>query len=420
MNTASERNGTLKNRQPDMTRQDGVATLVVTIMLAIIMAIGTLTVSRISVMEQRITGNDIRAREVQEAAEAGLEYAVAWARDHAINATITCSPSSAPTGCPSNLTDVYLDSDKSTTGEQYNFTLQYTKGSNFTQIISTAMGVSDPTISARSETWIKQIPRPLFAGGATMPPPWVMAGCVIQQPTGNPQTYLLHDEGRALLNGKDCTGYNQQGHLDINTWTDEDADLVKDDGDDTSPLDTFPTGTFDCQGTNCAWNQSFGMPLAEAKLIAEYANHSYTSTIPCGPAQTSPSIYVINNGGPITPAEISGNCSGNGVDSETIGAPTQPILMIIPAYAGCPSMAGGVTIYGIVYYESPTACATNGWGGATIYGSVIWEGDVYKPNANSEFIEVDYQNAGLGNDLNVIFNTGPDDVIRIPGTWKDF
>lgn len=419
MNPSSKRDGSLKNRHSGITAQAGVATLVVTIMLSIIMAIGMLTVSRLSVMEQRITANDIRAREVQEAAEAGLEYAVAWAGDHAINGTITCSPSSAPSGCPTNLSNVYLSSDKSTSGEQYTFTLQFTKGTNFTHILSTAMGVSDPTISARGETWIKQIPRPLFAGGATMPPPWVMAGCITKPPTGTPDMYLALTGGKAAYNGKDCSGYNQQGHLDMSVWSDADGDLVKDPGEEIPDQATFSSEQFNCTGSNCAWNFSFQMSLADAKQIAQDAGHTYTTSIPCGPASSAPSIYVVNNGGPINTSDISGNCTGNGINGTTIGAPKQPILLIFPSSTGCPKLNGGITIYGIVYYESTSSCASNGWGGATIYGSVIWEGDVEKPNANSQFIEVDYQNAGLG-DLNEVFNMGPDDVIRIPGTWKDF
>ncbi|MBK1619043.1 hypothetical protein CKO42_11495 [Lamprobacter modestohalophilus] len=76
-----------------------------------------------------------------------------------------------------------------------------------------------------------------------------------------------------------------------------------------------------------------------------------------------------------------------------------------------------MTVYGIIYFETTTSCDTNGWGGMTVYGSVIWEGDVYKPNANTEFVEVDYQLLG---DLNDVFNMHLDSAAYVPGTWKDF
>jgi Tfp pilus assembly protein PilX len=64
------------------SRQQGAATLIVVLVLAMIMGVAALTTTRTGVMEQKITGNDLRAREAQEAAEAGLEYGVAWAGKH--------------------------------------------------------------------------------------------------------------------------------------------------------------------------------------------------------------------------------------------------------------------------------------------------------------------------------------------------
>ena len=54
-----------------------------------------------------------------------------------------------------------------------------------------------------------------------------------------------------------------------------------------------------------------------------------------------------------------------------------------------------------------------------MYGSVIWEevNVVGKPNANPEFIEVNY---GSGDTLNDSFHMTINDAARLPGTWKDF
>jgi len=106
--------------------------------------------------------------------------------------------------------------------------------------------------------------------------------------------------------------------------------------------------------------------------MAAAAGHTYTGSIPCGPAASSPSIYLVNNSGPFNGADISGSCTGTGVDSDTIGAPSQPVILIIPSTAGCPNLMGGHHLWHI-YYESTTACASQGWGGATVYGSVIWK-----------------------------------------------
>jgi Tfp pilus assembly protein PilX len=395
-------------------RQHGAAALLMVMILAIVMAIISLTTVRTGVMEQKIVGNDLRAREAQEAAEAGLEYGVGWAKNNSISTTVSCSSGSLPTGCPTALTTVTGTS----TGESYAYTLTFTKGTDSIKVTSSAQGVADNSIAATSEAFVKQIPIGLFDAGATMPPPWVIAGCITNAPTGTPNTFVLDASNNAVISGTSSDpACLPQGHLDITVWTDTNGNGIKDAGEVGSAT-TFNKGSFPgCPGTNCAWNYIFKMDLQDAKDLATAAGHVYAGSIPCGPAASSPSIYIINNGGPINSGDISGSCTGTGVDSTTIGAPSQPIILIIPSANGCPKFNGGVTIYGIIYFESATECASNGWGGATVYGSVIWEGDVDKPNANSEFIEVDWEDDG---ELNTVFNLGVDDATRIPGTWKDF
>jgi Tfp pilus assembly protein PilX len=124
-------------------RQQGAATLFVVMMLAIIMAVISLTTARTGLMEQKVTGNDLRAREVQEAAEAGLEYGIGWAKHNSLPNTVTCSSGSLPLGCPTALTTV----TGSSTGESYFYTLTYTKGIDSIKITSTAQGVNDGSIA---------------------------------------------------------------------------------------------------------------------------------------------------------------------------------------------------------------------------------------------------------------------------------
>ncbi len=398
---------------PAFLRQRGAATLLVVMMLLIGMALLTLTTSRTGIMEQKITGNDIRAKDVQEAAEAGLEYGIAWAKDpeNSIDADINC-PGGA--NCPTLPTIT-----NSTSGEVYSISaLSFVKGTDYIKVTATAQG-TDTSITATSESFIKQLAKPLFKGDAVSPPPWVTAGCITTAATGTPSTFLLDSTAPAVISGSSSdAGCLPQGHLNVSTWTDDNGNGVLDNGENGSSA-PFNTGTFSgCPATNCAWKQYFQVSLADAKHSAIDAGHGYSGNIPCGAADSAPSIYVINNGGPINSGDISGSCSGVGVDGTTIGAPGKPILLIVPSSAGCPKFNGGVTIYGIVYYESTTACASQGWGGATIYGAVIWEGDVDKPNANSKFIHVNY--GGSGADLDISFGTGVDDATRIPGTWKDF
>jgi hypothetical protein len=450
-------------------RQQGAATLIVTMVLAIVMAVISLSTARIGIMEQKITGNDIRAREAREAAEAGLEYGLAYATKsewveeggfyqpvHALKwgapdedtgeKIFACGDSGeieTSEDCPELTLPA---SDLTTSGETYTLSeLVYTEipaafAGPAIRVKSVARN-ADNSITATSEMFIVSraptdfVPPEAGPTGFSMPPPWVIAGCITSAPTGQPDTFLLSATDIAVATGSttydpaDPNGCLDPGHLSVGTWIDANNNGVMDDGESTADSTTFNRTTFDelCSIPNnnhCAWNYAFnGASLDTAIAAAESAGNIFTSNIPCGAPSGVP-IYLIHQGGNINSGSISGDCSGVGVNDKTIGTPSTPIILIVPSAYGCPKFNGGVTIYGIVYFESTTACAANGWGGADIYGSVIWEGDVDKPNANSNFIAVDFSNDGaLKNILyppDVLPETLPYTISVIPGTWKDF
>jgi len=167
------------------TRQHGAATLVVVLVLAMIMVVVSITTARTGIMEQKMTGNDLRAREAQEAAEAGLEYGIAWAsKNYIMGDVLTCTTANEP-NCP-----VHSPVSGFSTSETYSYTLIFTKvtvticsdptyttesscvGSNGTwestlliRVQSTSQGNADKNISAKAETFIKQDSFDLFDSG---------------------------------------------------------------------------------------------------------------------------------------------------------------------------------------------------------------------------------------------------------------
>jgi Tfp pilus assembly protein PilX len=396
-------------KTPAQTKQRGAATLIVVMILLFGMTIISLTASRSGLMEQKITGNDIRAREAQEAAEAGLEYGVSWAGKNIIGTNITC-PGAA--GCPGLQTIT-----GSSSGETYSISsLVFTLSPPYVKVTATAQA-TDTSITATSESYVSQVSNNLFNTNASSPPPWIMAGCLQSAPSNN--VYLLGATDTVVTDG---TSINASclplTSLIVSTWADSNNSNSFDAGEQGANTSAYNKVTF----TGSAWDFLFQMTLADAKTQATNANHVYAGAIPCG-ATSSPAIYVINNAGPIDSADMTGSCSGTGLDNNTIGAPGKPILLIIPSASGCPSFAGGVggiTIYGIVYYESTTACATvgNGWGGAKIHGSVMWEGSVNTINANSNFVEINYGSSGWI--LDNAFQMGVFNANRLSGTWNDF
>ncbi|MDO9167811.1 MAG: pilus assembly PilX N-terminal domain-containing protein [Methylobacter sp.] len=450
------------------SRQQGAATLIVVLVLAMIMGVATLTTTRTGIMEQRITGNDIRAREARESAEAGLEFALAYATQsdwvpdgshyalvHSLKwgplvndeRTFACGPDTpAPSAdCP----DLALPgSGMTSSGETYTLgELVYTEipasfSGSAIRVKSVARN-ADNSITATSEMFIvsqtpvNSTPPEVGPTGFTMPPPLVTAGCITSAPTGTPDTFLLSAGDTAVISGSatydpdNPSACLPQGHLDVGTWNDANNNGVMDSGEYAENSTTFKRGQFEpdlCpvpNTNNCAWNQAFnGGSLTAAKAAATSAGNIFTSDIPCGAPSAGVPIYLIHQSGNINWGAISGSCSGVGVNDKTIGTPGTPVILIVPSAYGCPKLNGGIVIYGIVYFESTTACASNGWGGADIYGSVIWEGDVDKPNANSKFIAVDFSNNGAINNIlyppDVLPDPLPYAISAIPGTWKDF
>ncbi|OOV87134.1 pilus assembly PilX family protein [Oceanospirillum linum] len=63
--------------------QAGLATLIFTVVLLVSLTIMTFLSARTLLMEQAVSGNENRSRELEYAAEAGLEYGIAWLNRYA-------------------------------------------------------------------------------------------------------------------------------------------------------------------------------------------------------------------------------------------------------------------------------------------------------------------------------------------------
>ena len=72
----------IRERQPRLARQHGLALLATALVLLFIATGVTLFAARVGVMDQRISGNQYRSQEAFEAAEAGVEYGIAYVSTH--------------------------------------------------------------------------------------------------------------------------------------------------------------------------------------------------------------------------------------------------------------------------------------------------------------------------------------------------
>ncbi len=375
-------------REPKLKpKQQGAATLLVVLVLAAIMAVISLATTNTGLIEQKLVGNDLRAREVQEASAAGLGYGIAWAKKNSLplttgNSLVCSSSGSLPQGCPTALTTV----TGSSTGESYSYTLTYYQGPDGIQVTSAAQGINDNSIQAISEEWITQISY-LTANGLSAPP--IVVNGSLSGVTGNPTVDTGNPPGTAILEGSAANVVaTSTGHLGGNPT-----------------LGAVTSTSFPATSTP-AWSYVFNISLTVAIQMAIANGYQYsTGTLPATPASGTAPFYLWDSG-----SHINNN----------YGSATNPVVIIIPS-GDCPKINGGPTIYGIIYYADQTgACGSNqGWGNATIYGTVIAEESITKLTANSDSIGNGNGNHGTGGG-GTMFNYFFSDVTSIPGTWKDF
>lgn len=347
--------------------QRGVSVLIIVSLLTFLVGIVALIVTRSGVQENAISGNDIRAREAHEAAQAGLEYALAWANRTPIVRSMSC-PGDA--GCPA-LAPV----TGTTSSEGYSLALQFTLGTAG-QVKVRVTATNTDNGRASIEAWIRQTS--LLRNESAFPPPFVINGgldIVLGSPvidTGSPAATAIVTSG--------LVADVQTGHFNNN---------------DPRPLGAVVQAAFPATAMR-AWDLVFKTPLQQAISAAQAAGNVYPAT-PSGGTQ----FYYWNSSTMI---------------SDNYGSAERPVVIIIipPPGAKCPDIRGGVVIYGIVYFSQE--CSDQGWGNAEIYGSVISEGNIRRLNANTVF-------HGMGNTLGIggggtsLFL---DHAAVIPGTWKDF
>ena len=167
------------------TRQSGSMTLLVGLILLVGAGILTFSAGRTGVVEQRIANNEFRAQEAQQAAQAGLDYALAWLAEN-----IWRSGDAEP--APPEVT--------TSSGEIYRTALVFTKTAQGVCVRAQAHATTEQRITASVRECVQQ--RGLFDPAATsaMPPPLVLAGC-LGAPDETANLFLPDDAARSVMSG---------------------------------------------------------------------------------------------------------------------------------------------------------------------------------------------------------------------------
>lgn len=338
--------------QPAYPRQRGVATLIIILILLFAITGITLYAAQSGIMEQKVAANDYRAKQLQEAADAGLDYAVSWLTSYqpiwtTYSASLERDSTSIATTIGNFSVGVILE--------------RPTADPKKVTIYATATETGNSKLAASSQTAIVQ--KKTLAGDPLSP--MMVNGCV-SGVTGTPKVH------------------SNTGGAEIVTSQDNSAGTCVDSGhlSDPGPPATAPA-VGDNGFTGSAWDNVFGMSQAEMEALAALDSD----------------IYWIDDTTPWSPP------------SNPLGSVGSPVIVIM---TGCAKFNGTSTVYGIVYYSTP--CPAPGWGNVDIYGSVIFEGDVTSLTANGTVTYDPSYVAGLNKKNKGVQNRAPGSWIDRSGS----
>ena len=373
-------------------RQQGAAILTVTVVLLALTAIATLMVGRVSLLEQKAAGRDVRGKEVYSVAIGGLEYAVNWI-SHPDNAASLAW--SGGNGCGKDAVAAPpLPANSALSADSYTNDIQYTRRNcqsadpQIIEVRSKAVAIQDSHVRKQVHKDVFLVRLKLFSGVGNIfsGPPLLVEDCILeggsQGVTGNPSIFpATTPEGELVAIGttsgnSDCLAH---GHFDLQ-------------GGKKAAL--LPSASL--------WDSVFGSTISKADIKAQ--------------AESS-----LNNPQRIIFVDES-YPTGNGWNGNnwhrSVGNDANPVLLFFDASQGCPKLNGAVNIVGVVYFEAAD-CGSHGWGNGTVKGTVAVSGNLTGLSANTELAAVDlYDQLGGGAATHDVFFSHR--IVAVPGSWRDF
>jgi Tfp pilus assembly protein PilX len=362
------------------TKESGYVVLASGIMLLLGIAISALLTAKSMSIEQKVQNNEYHSQQSFEAAEAGIEFGLAYLNSN--------KPSIIVDSNNNGFIDAFTNAQITNVAFANNtaFSILYTNpvGTNFSIIQIASIGTAD---NGNNSNVISVIAK-LFPFDASTPQAGLIArggvnlsGNVTITNTSTGTT--IWSGGATALSGSASTaGTNGQ----VSNSGSIGADVVQNDANLSSLSgDQFFSGTF-------------GQTKAQAQSSADvtYTNSGSTNYSSLLNGVTGQSIWINQTGG--SSAQLSGN--------SVIGSPTKPVVLVVNG----PLQANGTTtIYGIVYVIGDWD--NSGGGTLTINGSAIVEGSMTgtgTPNIN--------YTPDIFNNLTQTVGT----YVKVPGSWRDF
>lgn len=353
------------NKRMSLPRcERGAATLVTAIILLVAITLMTFASARVSVMEQKMSANDYRAKQAFEAAQAGIEHAIAVLNDPTTKATFIADNVNNSTNAEGS--DGFIDTTVALPARlegagnvsRYNVTFANTVMGKFTAIQITSTGtVGDPNPPAiiDAQATVTQLIRASGPGGLP-PEPIVNLGDTVLGGSANiiNNTATGPAAGRAIRSGgevKVCGGSR------VTT------------GDGTSGISKN-----DSELAAMTGDQFFSKTFSASKEAIKSQALQYTpETCRC-----RGNYNTLLNGVQGQIIWITGEMQLN--SGTVVGSPSAPVIIIVEGAQ--PQINGGATIYGMIYTIGNWN--NNGAGNMTLHGSAVTEGN-FSTNGNPTF-----------------------------------
>ncbi|MFA5632432.1 MAG: hypothetical protein WC997_13035 [Porticoccaceae bacterium] len=414
-------------------RNGGAAVLAVTLIVLLLATIGVLMVAQAGVAEQRLSGIDVRGKEVHSAATGALDFGVAWLKHHWHDLHWQNTGSGAGPGArldshADGLTPALQAAQMMADSYQHQvayrlltpFHVQVGGPPIAIRVAATARGAADSHVT-KTVTQDVMVGYASIFGATSDPhrrgifsgPPLIIENCIAASASGGLR--IVHDAGsgalgttQGLASGAELADCLDVAHLPAQSL------LCERSGECGSPTALLAAGGEFRTALVVAqplWQVIFGS-ASKADLHALERLH---------PGR----VLVVDNGYPryaeqppwsdgIWRASLPADFSGEA------GSEQDPVILFFDASVGCPTLAEGVHIHGLVYVEKDD-CAGLGWGGGQVHGTLAKAGDFAGLAQHTVLVaaQLDYAHA----DNDATHGSPVAGVTRIfvaPGSWHDY
>ena len=364
--------------------QQGIATLVVAMVLMVIAATTLLVLGERLSLEHKVNANEYRAMQAFNAAEAGLEYGLEYLSENKdlvildIDTNGVIDPFSSASTNNVRLAD----------GSSYSVSFSNPIANNFDLIQITATGTSSDNTTTRV---VRQLTQYSTFATQNVDSPIVVKGSVLLE--GNPEI----NNPQHLTTIKTGAGVTLTGSAETNS-TDGVTTYSSSPGSiDSDIQQNLPelTNITDAE----LFEQYFGVPKSAIQDMADYSyegSGNYSAELS---GKTASIIWIDK-----APGEESLAVSIPG--PITIGSADNPVVLIVN---GDLSITGTVDFYGVIYASGNADIGSSGT--PRIYGAVVTSGN-YNMHGTAQ---VNYNDSYLSEFNKTIYQFN-----KVPGSWIDY